>query len=104
MNQDEVPQDVGDAKQVKHRRTKVKIRRDNELEEVRQLLRTPYGRKFLWRVISECGVFKTLSYDEELGMAIKSGRRDIGLWLLREIDEADKNGYLKLIQEDLNNG
>ena len=93
--------DVGDAPQVKKRRTKAKIKRDNELEEIKQLLAIPFGRRFLWRLLGECGVWHTMSQHTELRMAIQSGRRDIGLWLIKEIDEADKNGYMKLIQEDL---
>jgi len=100
----EAPQDVGDVKQVRKRRTKAKIRRDNELEDIRVILNTPQGRRFLWRVISECGIFQTSSHASPHGMAIKSGGKDKGLWLLSEINEADKNGYLKLIQEDLRNG
>ena len=96
-------QDVGDVSQVKKRRTKAKIRRDREKEEIKQILATPFGRRFLWRVLRECGLWKTFSYDGAHDMAIKSGRRDIGLWLIKEIDEADKNGYMKLIQEDLKN-
>ena len=46
-------------------------------------------------------MFQTLSGYTELSMAIKSGKRDMGLWIVNEINEADKNGYIKLIQEDL---
>lgn len=97
-------QDVGDAPQVRRRRTKAKIKRDGELAEMRQLLDTVVGRKFLWRLLSHCGVWHTMSHHREMAMAIQSGRRDIGLWLIEEVEAADKSGYLKLIQEDLKNG
>ncbi len=94
-------QDVGDAPQVKRRRSKQKIKREGELEEIRQILNTSFGRRFLWRFLSECGLFHTMSHHSKLGMAIGSGKRDMGLWLISEINIADKSGYLKLIQEDL---
>jgi len=33
-------------------------------------------------------------------MAAASGGRDVGLWILKEIEQADRNGYMKLIKED----
>lgn len=94
-------EDVGDQKQVKKKKKKHQLVREGQLEEIRHILSTPYGRRFLWRVLIQCGMNKTLSGQTELGMAIMSGKRDMGLWLLGEINEADKNGYIKLIQEDL---
>lgn len=96
--------DVGDAKKVKKRKKKHQLVRERELEEIKQLLSTSYGRRFLWRVLTQCGMFKTLSVHTEHEMSIQSGKRDMGLWLVNEINDADKNGYIKLIQEDLKDG
>ena len=94
-------EDVGDEKKVKKKKNKQQLVRERELEEIRQVISTAFGRRFLWRILIKCGMFQTLSGYTELSMAIKSGKRDMGLWLVNEINEADKNGYIKLIQEDL---
>jgi hypothetical protein len=94
------PVDVGDEPQVRTRKKKVDIRRERELHDIRENLKTTSGRGFLWRLLSECGIFQSTSYADETPMAIKSGRRDIGIWMLSEIEQADKDGFIKLIREN----
>ena len=91
--------DVGDEKQVGRRKKKHQIRRERELDEIRQLLNVPWGRGFLSRMLDSAYVFRTISDDDAMAMSRKSGRRDLGLELIRDVTEADPNGYLKLIQE-----
>src|SRR3990167_2755508 len=91
--------DVGEKEQVKTRKKKYKLVRENELEGIKQILGTPLGRRFLWRVLARCHMFHSISYPQAVNMAIKSGERDIGLWLINEINAADKNGYIRLITE-----
>ena len=97
---DKAPTDVGDVAQVKKGMSKQKLKRLNELEEIKQLLSTSFGKGFLWRVLSECYLFKSISHQDVTRMNQLSGRRDFGLWLINEINAADPNGYMKLIQED----
>lgn len=54
-------------------------------EEFVGLLSHPGNRYWLWKLMSECKVFHTLSVSNPHDMAILSGKRDIGLWVLNEI-------------------
>ena len=92
-------QDVGEKKQVQHRKTKAKLLAERELEELRWLLNHPGGRWFLWRLLEKCGLYETLSVYDPHTMAIKSGQRDIGLWVIGEIERANTKGYLLLMNE-----
>lgn len=68
-------------------------------EELRQLLERPGARYFLWRVLCECGVFQSTSAYDQHNMAIRSGRRDIGLWLLDEMFRADNKAFAMMQNE-----
>jgi len=91
--------DVGDERQVKSSKQKHKLRRENELEEIRQILGVPWGRGFLNRILDHCHIFHSISGRDPMDMSRMSGGRDEGLWILEEIYQADPNGYMKLIQE-----
>ena len=96
---EQVPYDTGDEISVKQSKKKHELDRDVELEDLRHVLSTPQGRRFLWRLLCECRLFVTISHHEPLTMSRMSGRRDYGLWLLDELGAADSNAFLKLIQE-----
>ena len=99
MSEEEII-DVGDPKKVKKEKRKYKLKRERELEEIRQILKTSFGKGFLWRILGKCHMFHTISHHEAFTMAQKSGERDVGLWLIKEIKEADPNVYLDLVLED----
>jgi len=96
------PLDVGDEKQVKQSKKKFELVRDRELEEIRRILKEEWGRGFLHRILGECHTYRSTSNSDAHTMAVLSGQRDIGLWLLSEIEQADPNGYVKLLQENIN--
>ena len=93
--------DTGDAVVVKKRKKKVDITRERELSEVRELIKTKWGRGFLHRLLVQCHTSRSISHHDSQQMAILSGQRDIGLWIQREIETADPHGYVKLLQENL---
>ena len=89
--------DVGEEKQVKKHKEKYKLTRENELEDLKKILDTAFGSRFLWRIFERCHMYHSISGRDMLDMARASGERDIGLWLLDEINAADKKGNIKLI-------
>lgn len=61
--------------------------------DLREVLRTRSGRRYLWTLLCECGVF-TSSFDPEaLMMARNEGERNVGLRLFAEINEVDPAMY-----------
>lgn len=68
-------------------------------EELHYLLQFPGNRYFVWRLLSECGVYHSLSHYDSHEMAIRSGRRDIGLWVLDEMFRADKEAFVRMQNE-----
>ena len=92
-------QDIGEVKYVKNTKKKYQLIKERDDEELRNLLDNPAACWFMWRLLKECGLFQTSSVHDPHKMAIASGRRDIGLWLLDKVNEVDRQGYMKLVRE-----
>lgn len=87
--------DHGDQTQVKKRKTKAQLESERCQEELRQLLSHKSNRYFVWRLLSECGLFRSTSADPH-NMAIMSGKRDVGIWLITEMFKADDTAFSKM--------
>ena len=90
--------DVGDVKQVKKKKSAVKLKRDQEIEEFYQILNTYGGRAFIWRLIEQCGVYNAASPDLTM-MTRGEGSRDIGLWVLNEVFTSKPEAYTIMRKE-----
>jgi hypothetical protein len=88
-----------DTNQIASRKKRFKLNQERELDELRELLKTSGGRWFLRRLLERCGLFKTTSGYDPYKMAIASGERDVGLWIIKEINEANPDAYLSLVRE-----
>ena len=94
--------DVSNEKEVKKNKKKWELVRETELEDIKFVLQSPQGRRFMWKILSHAKLITSISHHDPYQMAINSGARDEGLWLLGEIDAADKQGYMKIYKESLN--
>lgn len=94
-----------DETKVKDNNSKINRLIEREEDDLRFVLSSRQGRRLLWRVISECGVFK-LSYTGSADTNFNEGQRNMGLKIMTMIDEADKNAVsvmMKESKEDENN-
>ena len=66
---------------------------------MRSILATKEGLRFMWRYLSECGIFKTSMTGSSQTFFLE-GRRDIGLRLLTDVNEADPEAYFRMLSED----
>ena len=94
--------DTGDVKEVSKKKTKAQLRRMRENEWLKDILSKEGGRNFVWRLLIQCGVYHTSFTGDAPHTFFNEGKRQIGLWALTEIDEADKFALLKMQEE--NNG
>lgn len=88
-----------DPKQVKARNRKAKDREDQETEDLRSILSTEHGRRFLWTELSRCRVFQTAFHSEQLVFAHNEGRRSAGVELMARIIETDAKAWILMQQE-----
>ena len=89
---------AADPEQVEQARQKVESANDKRLNDVREVLNTRRGRRFFWRYLEICGVFKTSNASEHQ-IFYNEGMRNIGLQLLADVNEAAPNAYLLMLKE-----
>lgn len=78
--------------------------RSVELADLSAIMRTDSGRKVLARILRATGVDETTYVKGDQDETVRrSVRRDLGVWLTRELKEADEQFYYTLLKE-LDNG
>lgn len=92
--------DTGDVKEVKKKKTKAELRRLREQTWLKAILSNEGGRDFIWRLLSECGIYHT-SFTGDNETFFNEGKRQIGLWALNEVFEADKKAYAVMQEENI---
>jgi len=88
---------ASDPKQVKKAKQKEKFNRDDELKDLKEILATNAGKRFIYRYLSKCGVFKS-SFTGNSETFFREGERNIGLQLLADVQEADVNSLIDIMK------
>ncbi len=91
--------DLSDKKQVKQAEIKLKLGRDLELSDIAFVLSTLEGRRFVWRLLSRCQVFRA-EYENSARIHFDAGQRNLGLFIMAEISEANENLLFKMMSEN----
>lgn len=92
------PINLGDESQVKERTQKVKSVRERELDDLKSILATKPGRRFIWRMLSECKLF-AVSEVPNASIYMLEGKRTIGKSLFADVWDADEDAY-KLMRKE----
>jgi hypothetical protein len=81
----------------------VKIKRDQDLEDLRFVLADKRGRRTLLRLLEKTGVYRN-PFTGNSETYFKCGEMNIGQWLIAEVQAVDSNSYAELLKENVNNG
>lgn len=90
---------LANPKAVKEKDKQSRSRAQRDIDDLALILSDMRGRRFIWRYLQECGVFKTSFNNSGSVTAFNEGMRNIGLKLLAEISEADSDAYSKMVDE-----
>lgn len=90
------PSDLEEAH--KRQAESAKRLRDRDLGDIRKVLSSMEGRRFIWRLMSSCGVFHG-SFTGNSTTFFNEGRRDIGLLVLRDLMEAKPDAFAHMQRE-----
>lgn len=90
--------EIDDPEKIKRRESRDVLLRRKQLEDIRVILSDARGRRFYWRLLVECGIFKS-SFTGNNTTFFNEGRRDVGLVLLADLNEADPSAYLVMLDE-----
>jgi hypothetical protein len=94
---------ASDEKSVKSAKQKDKNIRDTELADIRLLLQKQWGRRVVWRLLEQTGMYRT-SFTGNSTTFFNEGARNIGLWLVDEVLSSDADMYLMMIKENNKQG
>lgn len=90
---------ASDEQQIANSKQKEKLSREKELNDLRFLLSTDQGRRFVWRYLEICGVYKS-SFTGSSETFFLEGQRNIGLKLIADIMDADPEAYIKMQKQN----
>lgn len=90
---------VADEQQVKAAAKTERWTQRQALEDWRALLALPAGRRVLWGLLEECGVFRTSWHPSAL-IHFNEGKRDVGLQILSHITAANDEALLQMMREN----
>ena len=68
-------------------------RRERELDDLKKILKIPEGRRFVLRVLGEAGMFHASFSLNSMQTSFNEGKRDIGLWLMKDLDSEFHRSY-----------
>lgn len=89
---------ASDEDQVKTRKRKDERERDRELADIRLVMSSVEGRRFVWRLLEKAGVFRT-SFTGNSTTFFNEGMRNMGLMVLGDVHEACASEYIVMMNE-----
>lgn len=92
-------QNAADPKQVRQAARRQQKDRDLEIDDIRTVMNTVQGRRFLWRLMGHCKTFESVFSTDAGALAYNSGRQDVGHFLIAEVNDAVPAGFLLMMQE-----
>lgn len=89
---------AADEEQVKQARLSEKRVRERELSDIRYLLQSAQGRRFLWRLMGHCKSFESV-WEASAKIHYNAGKQDVGHFVMSEIIASDENAFLQMMKE-----
>ena len=91
---------AADQRSVRKAKQRERQERDHELNDLRDVLSTRQGRRFVWKLLGMAGCFRlSFVYGEAETTAFNEGRRSLGLALMADVHEADAEKYVQMANE-----
>lgn len=72
--------------------------RKQELKDIKDLMASKFGHRFIWRLLSRAGIFRANPIEAHAAMAHREGQRQLGLMVFSDIMTACPETYLKMIK------
>lgn len=86
-------------KQVKKLTEAQKRARQSEINDVKRILKTPEGRRFIWQLWDISGIFRNPFHPNSNQHSFNSGRMSIGQRLLADVSMADGSAFAQMQNE-----
>lgn len=76
-----------------------RLAREKELNDLRWVMSTKQGRRFMWRLLSSAGIYRMSFSTDPLVMAFNEGARNAGLRQLNDIMEACPERNAEMLED-----
>lgn len=77
---------------------KERRKRERELNDMRSLLSTQAGRRFVWRLLEETKVFGSI-WHPSAAIHHNSGKQDVGHFVMGEVLAAREDALIEMMKE-----
>ena len=82
------------------RNLRERIARDNEDSDVKWLMSSKRGRRFVWRLMDQAGTFRSVFNTNAMAMAFAEGNRNTGLRILAMVTSLCPEHYPAMLKEN----
>lgn len=90
---------AADPEQIKKAENRILNGRDREIKDLQDVLSSPCGRRFIWRLLSHCKTFETI-WEPSARIHYNAGIQDIGHFIMAEVVAADESAFLAMMTEN----
>lgn len=90
---------AADEGQVREAEQKQSNKRKTEIADLRAILGTQAGRRFIWRLLGKCKVNGSI-WEPNERIYYNSGQQDIGHFIMSEVVTAGEDFYLQMMTEN----
>lgn len=80
-------------------RVSAQLAAENDDADIEWLMSGPRGRRIVRRLLDRTDVFKPTFHPNAMVMAQNEGKKDLGYWLVGEIERLCPEGYYAMLQE-----
>lgn len=91
--------DFFDEKSLAEERLKQRLNREQEAEDIKQVMSSEQGRRFIWLQLTHSGVFTSSFNHDPYITAFNEGNRNSGLTLFNDIITLCPEQYLLMAEE-----
>lgn len=71
------------------------------IDDVRKILKTPEGRRFIWRLWGMCGIFRNPFTANANQTGFNAGRMSIGQEILADVNDASVSAFAQIQNEHI---
>lgn len=89
-------ENIADETHVEKKARLERVRREQELNDLKALLDKPEFQRFMWRLLGECRMYES-SFTGNSVTFYNEGKRAVGIFLHQEIIEAKPESFIEMM-------
>ena len=87
-----------DQSQVKEAERKNRDKRKQQVLDLKEILSTEAGKRFMWRLVGKSNVFSSV-WENSAKIHYNAGQQDFGHFLMSEWMEADSESFIQMMKK-----